>query len=148
MSTMASIQWTFFPCPDNMVAVIQLMLAHDWTINDCGLMGFLPIHDYGMYNWQREEINIDKLMEVLKEKERLNEQLGVSITWKDTNIGGELLTYSADEMGLVITINRQVIPLSEGVTTTDANWYIEKIKPIFTSESGITISSIRFSEIY
>jgi hypothetical protein len=148
MSVQASIQWTIHPYPDSMVTVIQLMLAHGWTINDYGKMGFLPVHDDDMFDWQREEINADKLMEIINEKNRLNERLGVSITWKESNIGGQLLTYGADEIGLVITINRQIVPLRDGVTMTDVNWYLERIKPIFILKNGVTISSIKFSEIY
>ena len=124
------------------------MLAHGWTINDHGKMGFLPIHDNDMYNWQWEAINIDTLMEILREKEKFKEPLGVLITWKDSNIGGSLITYSMDEICLFITINRQVIQLREGLSMTDANWYLERIKPIFISGNGITISSIKFSEIF
>ena len=128
------------------VDIIQLLLDNGWSINDHGMMSYLPLHDNDMFDWQREPINNEKLITILTEKETLREQLGVCITWKDTNIGGSLLAFSDDQVLFSIDINRQTMQVDKKDIVTDVNWYLSKINPILLQNPDIYITSTNFFE--
>ena len=148
MSVSASITWTIQKKGDKIswMEIIQLLLENGWSLNDHGEMAYLPLHDNGMYNWQRESINEAKLVKTLIEKENAKELLGVCITWKDTNIGGSLLTLSDEEVLFSININRKTIQICESDLMTDVNWYLVKINSILSQKEDITVTSTKFIE--
>ena len=148
MSTSAYITWTIHKKSQQItwVEIIQFVLSKGWNLNVYGQMSYLPLDDNDMYNWQHEQINEEKLFKILSDKDGLKEPLGVSITWKDSNIGGELLTLSDIEIMFSIAINRKTIPLTEEEVITDVNWYLLNFNSIFSQIKDIVIISTNFSE--
>ncbi|MDR2572090.1 MAG: hypothetical protein LBD23_17570 [Oscillospiraceae bacterium] len=149
MSVSATLTFTIHKYDVNVtwVDIIKFLLENGWTVNDCGKMTYLPLSDNNTFNWQHEEINEKKLFKILEEKEKSKESLGVSITWLDTNIGGNILTHNENEFSLIITINRQKIKLYERKTITDVNWYLLKLNSIMAKRKDVIITSIKFYEL-
>ena len=148
MSVSASIKWVIRKENKQIlwVEVIQYLLANGWSLNDNNKMTFLPLHDNDMFDWQRESINEEYLIKILTDKENAKELLGVCITWKDSNIGGALLTVGNDELLFSLSINRKTIQSCGGNPTTDVNWYLLRFNPIFSQMRDIVITSTGFDE--
>jgi len=149
MSTSASITWTIhkYNAQTKWVDIIKLLLSNGWSLNDQNQMTFLPLNDNDMFAWQREPINEEKLFKLLSNKEKLKEPLGVCITWKDTNIGGSLLTINGNQLLFSITINRRIIPLCGGGCITDINWYLLRINSILLQKKDVIVEATTFDEM-
>lgn len=124
------------------LSVIQLLLSFGWCFNDGGAITYLPIGDNDDFDWQRAEITDNTLLEILREKEKLGELIGVTMTWESSSIGGEFLFYSDGIISLNLSINRKKIK-KHGYT--DINWYIEKIIPVL-NKGRMRIESFSYSE--
>ena len=148
MSVSAFITWTIQREDDEIswVEIIRFLLKNGWNLNDNGGMTYLPLHDNGMYDWQSEKINEEKLFRILTKKERLKEELGVCITWQDSQIGGSLLIFNDCKLLLSITINRQTAQICEGMVITDVNWYLTRMSSILSKKEGIVILATEFVE--
>ena len=59
------------------VTIIQKLLDFGWTFNDYGKVSYLPIGDEDNFNWHIDDISVEKLMMILKEKEKRNEIIGI-----------------------------------------------------------------------
>ena len=79
--------------------------------------------------------------ELLKRCIFLDEVIGFSITWADTNIGGQVLFFPNFEFSFSITINIKNFDKD----IVDDNWYLIKLLPIF-DKNGILYNSIRYQE--
>ena len=67
--------------------------------------------------------------------------MGVSLSWLDTNVGGEFLIDQDLMISISLSNNRQI----NSYGMTDFDWYLSKIIPIFKKEK-INIESIDFSQ--
>lgn len=121
--------------------VIRLLLAFGWRFNYDGAVFYLPVGDDDDFNWHSDDISDDELLDILREKERLGELIGVAMTWKNTGIGGEFLFRQDGSFSVNLSINRRKV--KEGFT--DATWYFSRIIPAL-AVGKINIESIEFSE--
>ena len=132
--------------PDRVTAskiiIIQKLLDFGWTFNDYGKVSYLPIGDEGNFNWHIDNISVEKLMMILKEKEKRNEIIGIVMTWKETDIGGNVLLIKNGGISLCLTINRRVLVDS---SITDINWYLVRILPAFCQDDLI-VESFSYKE--
>lgn len=75
--------------------VIEILVNNGWNIQRNGSAYYLPLGDNGDdANWTQETIDIEALMKMLEEKELRDELIGVTVTWQDTYIGGEVLLWT------------------------------------------------------
>lgn len=123
--------------------ILELLYQAGWSFNDHGLKAYLPIHDNDNFNWNFDKISDEELLLILNRKNSLREVLGVVLTWKDSNIGGEFLLDFEGGVTVSLTINRQI--LLESIT--NVNWYLERIIP-FIKLGGFKIENIRFEEYF
>ena len=150
MSISASIDVKFVTSEDkgNSIGGIVIgLLNNGWTLNDNGKISYLPVGDDGDYNWVSESINIDELINILDEKERRNESIGVSLTWGDTNIGGTLLIWDKESLSFNLSINRKIINQDSSMGITDVNWYLEKLISGLINEK-FKVESFSFKQSY
>lgn len=140
MSVSATLDIELFEGNIDSVEIIECLLKNGWRIEDNGNKVYLPINDDGMFNWQSEDIITDyEVIEILRKKNSINEVLGVSLSWLDTNIGGEFLVRQDLSISMSLSNNRQLN--SYGVT--DFDWYLSKIVPILNKRE-LNIESIAF----
>jgi len=127
------------------VDIIQRMLKFGWTLNDGGVVSYLPLGDQDDYDWQRVRITIDELLPMLREKEQKNEVIGVGMTWKDTDIGGEFLFRGSGEISISLSINRKTLRDTMGGVVMDLSWYLTKLLPIL-SQGDLIVESFSYQE--
>lgn len=140
MSVSATLDIELFEGNIDSVEIIECLLRNGWRIEDNGNKVYLPINDDDMFNWQSENIITDyEVIEILRKKNSINEVLGVSLSWLDTNIGGEFLVRQDLSISMSLSNNRQLN--SYGVT--DFDWYLSKIVPILNKRE-LNIESIAF----
>lgn len=125
--------------------IINIFLDNGWTFNDNGFMSYLPIGDNDDFNWQSKNIDKDYLLKILAEKEQKKELIGVVITWKDTEIGGQLLIWDKGDISISLTLNRKLIDTEKSDRITDVNWYLKRILPIFPM-NNLEIESFSYEE--
>jgi hypothetical protein len=125
----------------NPLFLLKILLKAGWSLTDHGLKGYLPLGDNGNYDWTFDILSDEQLFIILKEKCLLNELLGVVLTWRDSNIGGEFLF----DINGVITISLSINHLRTFNGITDLNWYFEKIIPCIRS-NNMKILSIKYEE--
>lgn len=128
------------------VRLIENLANFGWTFNDNGQVSYLPIGDKDDFNWQREDIVPEDLMMILKEKEKCGEPIGVAMTWKNTDIGGEFLLMNNGEILISLSINRKLLNTGiVNVKNTDVNWYLTRLLPVFNQED-LKVESFSYQE--
>lgn len=130
------------------IAVLQKLIQFGWTFNDYGLVSYLPIGDNDDYDWQREDISIDSIMNIISVKEQNRENIGVVLTWKDTDIGGQFLLWNDGNLSINLTINLkrlEGIDESKNIKITDVNWYFTRLIPAFKGKE-LSVESCRYQE--
>ena len=145
MSVSASIDIELSAPNLQQVDVLRLLLKQGWVIYDNGYKSFLPINDKGMFNWQWVPISQftdADLFAILSIKQSFQELIGVSLSWKDTDIGGEFLI--SDDLTLCISLSNNRRINTYGLT--DFDWYLSRIIPaIYIDE--VFIEDISFTEV-
>ena len=108
------------------------------NIEKDGVVSYLAVRDADDFNWRKDRISRDSLFEIVDEKEKLGELIGVVMYWRGTRIGGEFLFHSSSAMSMILSINR--IVNSKGIT--DVTWYLNRLVPALKKN----LESISFSE--
>jgi hypothetical protein len=115
------------------VEIINRLMNFGWTLaTKDGYIGYLPLGDKDDFHWQAEKISFEALTKILHEKERANEIVGVTMTWKDTEIGGSFLFWRNDSLetfSMCTDGNRQRTILDGNYEITDFQWYLAKLLP-------------------
>jgi hypothetical protein len=145
MSVSAAIDLELSTSSDRVSAKKVLMTLHDfgWSFDDHGNVSYLPVGDQDDFDWQSEKMSVENLLEIVEAKEQRGELIGVTITWKDTGIGGQLLLQSDGTMTFSITVNRKCI--DEETRITDVNWYLMRLL-LPLNQNGFYVAFFQFSE--
>jgi len=142
MSVDASMEFEFEK-PFKVMDVIDKLIHAGWTYNDNGKIVYLPLNDNGLYSWQTASIDCwHDVYDIICEKIRDNELVGLNLTWNDTMVGGQFLFHPDENKKLLsvnLTINRIKI---DGTNDTDFSWYIPKIIEAI-EEDGYKIKIIK-----
>jgi len=129
------------------IELIKVLLSSGWTLNDHGGISYLPVGDNGDYDWiLSEKISQNELMKILEEKEKTKELIAVVLTWKDTNIGGSFHFYNPEEISMILNVNRQILYGPNNFKTTNFNWYLSRLIPVFY-DNKIALKSFTLDEI-
>ena len=145
MSVSASIDIELSAPNLQQVDVLRLLLKQGWVIYDNGCKSFLPINDKDMFNWHRvptSQITDADLFAILSIKQSFQELIGVSLSWKDTDIGGEFLI--SDDLTLCISLSNNRRINTYGLT--DFDWYLSRIIPAIDIDE-VFIEDISFTEV-
>lgn len=116
------------------VEIIKSLMTYGWTLNDYGKVSYLPLGDNDDFNWQSENISIDTLFDIVRNKELLGEMVGVMLTWEDSLIGGSFLFDNDKSFTFNICINRKIIIGYDDYNMTNVSWYIERLIPAINSD--------------
>ena len=118
--------------------IIQLLVDYGWNlINKDGNVTYIPPHDDEDYNWTTSPMSEKMIMKIIEEKEKLNEIVGIILTWQNTEIVGKILLWPEKQIGkkktdismaLCFEADRKMI---DNTNVTDVNWYLTKLLPAF-----------------
>lgn len=126
--------------------ILKMLISHGWNIKgENGYIMYLPLGDDDMFNWIDSKMNETSLVEVLEEKERLGELIGVGLRWQDTDLTGEVLLRCDEDnrkKGMFANMsyclsNRKILADYGNFKITDVNWYLERLLPIFNQGDTI-----------
>lgn len=116
-----------------------------WTIDDNGLVTYLPVGDIDLFDWQMEDIDFESVMKILTEKQKRGELIGIAMTWGDSGIGGTVLVHRDGNIHISLNINRKLIEDTAAIKVTDLNWYTTKLLPLF-NQDGYQVISFSYQE--
>lgn len=131
----------------SIVQIMQLFLLEGWTFSDNGRSSYLPLGETEGFDWViQEQISSELLMNILKEKERLSEPIGIVMTWQDTGIGGLFIFRRPQELSILLNINRKAILGEDYTSITDASWYLSRLIPVF-DKNNIHVIYFAFEQL-
>ncbi len=111
------------------IGCIRLLLDNGWRFgNDAGL-SYLPLGDGDNYDWQEMRDNDPKIWDVLAEKEKCDEQIGIWMTWGDTGIGGNFIF--GEDLEFFVILAHHVLGSSR---FTDFSWFTSRLLPALDSK--------------
>jgi hypothetical protein len=144
MSRDAGIEFAVIMQNHTIYDVLEALLSNGWSMENNGHISILPLGDRGEHSWVDLELSEqNNVLDIIKEKEKRGEAIGVTLTWKDSNVGVDFLVFTKDTILFSLTINRKLLA-SSGFS--DVSWYLEKIIPAITS-CGVTIINTRWKEL-
>lgn len=122
------------------IKIIEILLKHGWRVERNGYICYLPLGDKDNFAWSTYTMGIESLMKILQQKEAQNEIIGLVLNWQDTDMGGDLLLWTKEEMteksihtsmSLCLTMNRKLLIDDGQLKITDVNWYVVNLLKIF-----------------
>jgi hypothetical protein len=116
------------------IKIIRMLLDYGWTFNDYGKVSYLPVGDNDDYDWQREEMSTETLIDILMIKEHNHEDVVVTMTWQDTNIGGIFSFRKNGHLSINLVMNRKMYSDGNSIEMTDVNWYLSKLLPVLNQK--------------
>lgn len=94
----------------------------------------MPIGDDDKFDWKSEKISFESLVQIIEKKERIEEIIGVILTWQDTGIGGQFLFRCNGIISVNVTLLRKLISSNSNVEITDINWYLTRLLNVFNEK--------------
>ena len=142
MSHAAGINITISSSTKNILELIEVLVNNGWSVKDHSHISYLPLCDEDAFTWQHVAIAAwPKIVETLKQKEKNRELIGLVMTWKDTNIGGEFLFFpDGQQLAVSWSVNRKA--LKHCADFTDHSWYLTRILTPLLKE-GVVIESVQ-----
>jgi hypothetical protein len=142
MSHAAGINISMSSKTKSTIELIEILLNNGWSVKDQGHISYLPLDDEDAFNWQHVAIpSWPKIVETLKQKEKNREMIGLVMTWKDVNIGGEFLFFpDGRQLAISWSVNRRT--LKHCTDFTDHSWYLSRILTPLLKEC-IVIESVQ-----
>ena len=113
-------------------------------IDKRGEVFYLPLGDQD-YDWQSEKISRAVFNNVVEKKTKNCETIGVSLFWKDSEIGVTLLIFQEKSFTVMISINRKTLSENSSSFSTDVNWYLQEIV-VKLQAKGLPINGYTFSD--
>ncbi|SFX74050.1 hypothetical protein SAMN04487866_12134 [Thermoactinomyces sp. DSM 45891] len=143
MSVESSIDFQLVYRDSTKMVLFQSLMSNGWKYHDeFGKVFYLPVGDIDDYDWQREKMSLDQLQELVQRKIDQNEVIGITITWEDTDVGGDFLIWPDGNCSFMVNKNRKI--LIDRIT--DISWYLSKLVPAINSR-GIRLIEYKVSEM-
>jgi hypothetical protein len=145
MSHTAGINIILSSSTKSILELIEVFLNNGWSVKDHGHISYLPLGDEDAFNWQHIALAAwPKTVEILKKKEKNRELIGLVMTWKEANTGGEFLFFpDGQRLAVSWSVNRKA--LKHCADFTDHSWYlIRTLAPLL--KEGIVIESVQCSD--
>ncbi|MBT2563782.1 hypothetical protein J7E50_21515 [Pedobacter sp. ISL-68] len=145
MSKIASIEFGVNNNPLNkdVLSLIDMFQLSGWSINEYNVIRFLPLRDTD-FGWEYSPITeIETVYAQIREKEKLQELIGIALFAKDVSIGVSALFYpKLEKIVFIADLNRKTILNTD---ITDLTWYLKNIIAVL-SQAKLSIEYIRCEE--
>jgi hypothetical protein len=149
MSRICGIKLEVIAPNHDQIDLLNLLLEAGWRPGFQGNISFLPVGDNQDYDWQsKPSTEWQDVYSILVEKVRGGEQIGIDLTWEETNIGGTFHFELDEDRKIIWTVwyaNRPLLANCEWLT--DHSWFKERIVPTFL-KAGIEIAYAEDTDIY
>ena len=123
-------------------SIVKSLLTAGWSFDYEGAAFLLPLGG-DEYDWTRQEIDEKELFFHLERKVKSGEVIGLTLTWKQTMIGGEFLLKTDDSISMNLSINLRMTSSK----IVDINWYLERLVPVLR-QAGLEIICTEFQEVH
>jgi hypothetical protein len=123
--------------------ILRALLENGWSLDDAGLIRYLPLGDIEDFDWRSRPVS--ETVEVLAElcdKDQAGELLGITLLWRDTQVGGELLFAKDGAVTLTPSVNRRTL----SGQVTDVSWYVERLMEGLRSVPDLVIEDWQWTE--
>ena len=128
--------------------IIRLFNTIGWGFKN-ERMEYLPLNDGDMYDWQEEALSYDKLFDIVAQKQKCDENVGVILYHNRSDKGTTFLAKGTNEILLCLDINRKTMDdsaaFSHGGDHTDISWYVKNII-IELEKAGCVVESFSYEE--
>ena len=139
--------------PDR-IDMLSNLLDYGWSVNCNNQIQYLPLGDDDDYDWQFAPLDTwQNIYEIIKQKDKRNERLGLDLCWQNTSVGGSFLidplstTAKISNIRLWTTWYAQRPKLENCDWITNQSWFIQRIIPPLL-ENGLFVASVESSDIY
>ncbi len=123
--------------------IINTLVDHGWELQRNNKITYISVGDDDLFDWKEQCTSEINILEIICQKEDLQEIIGVNIYWMNSDVGLSMLIFNNYEISFSLSINRVKIKLIE-TDITDVNWYLEKLAPCFSND--LLISKITFNQ--
>ena len=123
---------------------LSMLIYEGWSFDDEGKIRYLPLNDKNNFEWQSLSTSEwTKVLEIMKEKEKKGELIGITLIYKKAKRGG---IFHIEDHKVIFspTINRKVI--NQNSNLTDFNWYLKKLVSAF-KKNQVEILEVETSQI-
>jgi hypothetical protein len=120
-----------FSLPHQLAPLIgALVSSFDWSYEDHGSSTFVPIGNIDATEWVSVDgqITKDDVEALSNTKRDAFESIGFTLTWKDSNIGGQFIQYweRPRDVLMLPTVNPVKLPATQCI---DVSWYLARMVP-------------------
>jgi hypothetical protein len=124
--------------------IIETLRKYGWTDNDHGSNTYLSMTNNGEFTWERTPLMDRKdVLNLLSEKEKREEAIGIVLLWDDTGIGGSFVfDKKKRRVSVSLMVNRKVL---ERYPVTDISWYLDRLVPPLL-QKGYSLESIQWTD--
>ncbi len=99
-------------------------ISGDFTPLNDNCIEYLPFGDKDEFNWtSRPASELANVISELERKWGSGEIVGITVLWRTSNSGGNLLVFPDRQVSLSCNINRRITPSG----ATDVTWYLDRI---------------------
>ena len=130
---------------ERIVDIVSLFIQSGWRYyNSDNKIAYLPLGSDDDFDWQKDNFSVEKLYEIIEEKQEKKELVGLILYFKKSNEGITILAKNTKEIVISLDINRKAVEDSRD-SVTDIGWYFRNIIQKF-KENGCPIDYIKFEE--
>jgi hypothetical protein len=126
----------------DIVAAIEALCFYGWDLIEGTTIGYLPLGDKDDFNWKYVPLELKaKVLEELRKKQLANEIIGITISYKNTEAGANLL-FLPEENQISLSLADET-KLPNGIN--DFELYEQKLLPWIFGEK-IKFDSIKLMQ--
>lgn len=123
--------------------LLSLLIEHGWYLHAKDGM-YLPLGD-DPHDWQTfEGESIEKLWEILREKEAQHQPLGVGASWRDTEVSA-IFTLTSTTIHLNLDIHPDYRLRGLNNAYPDVTWYLQTLLPPLLAYRDHSVEQINWS---
>lgn len=122
-------------------AILEVLLASKWAQHEGGWHCIPETGDAGDWAFLNSNGKED-LKRLFQSKMKAGQVFGLTLWWEAGEVGGDFLIHANGDLTFIPGINRVTL----GDRTSDVSWYLVRLLPLFTQQSGVMVESWAWRE--